>query len=49
VLPGEFRRPWAERDDDGGWTNGDQTAVFKVGKKAAGHLLDGVEHRAVPA
>ncbi|AMS41234.1 DUF5131 family protein [Aminobacter aminovorans] len=47
ILPGESRGAWAERDADGCW-GGDQTQVYNVGKKAAGRLLDGVEHNAMP-
>ncbi|UEM08610.1 phage Gp37/Gp68 family protein [Bradyrhizobium barranii subsp. barranii] len=47
VLPGESRGPWAVRDGEGGWT-GDQTQVFNVRKGAAGRLLDGREHNAMP-
>ena len=36
VLPGEFWLPWADCRG-----RGDQTAVYRVGKKRAGRLLDG--------
>lgn len=48
VLPGTAHCPWStwnERKDD--WA-GDQTAVYRVGKKAAGALLDGELHQEWP-
>ncbi|MBR0998742.1 protein gp37 [Bradyrhizobium japonicum] len=47
VLPGKSNGPWAVRDGEGAWT-GDQTQVFNVRKGAAGRLLDGREHSAMP-
>jgi protein gp37 len=47
VLPGQSRGAWATKDSDGEW-GGDQTQVYSVGKKAAGRLLDGVEHNGFP-
>lgn len=41
VLPGQSTAFWAEQATDGEYTEGDQTCVFKVGKKSAGRLLDG--------
>ncbi|MHB8928922.1 MAG: phage Gp37/Gp68 family protein [Bacillota bacterium] len=49
VLPGWSWCPWAEKDEDGEYTRGDQTAVYKVGKRAAGRLLDGAEYSEMPA
>lgn len=49
TLPGTSRLPWAKRNRDGDWsTKGDQTAVYRVGKKAAGRELDGVLHDGYP-
>lgn len=48
ILPGWARCPWAEKDRDGGWSQGDQTSVYRLGKRAAGRLLDGVEHNGMP-
>lgn len=48
TLPGRSKSPWAERDDDGHYTAGDQTAVYKVGKSKSGALLDGREWREWP-
>lgn len=48
VLPGTSRLHFAQRDKEGGWTKGDQTAFYLVGKKAAGRLLDGREHNGMP-
>lgn len=48
LLPGRSESPWAERDEDGEYTRGDQTVVYRVGKKAAGALLDGREWREMP-
>ena len=48
VLPGISRRAWAEQDEDGQFSNGDQTSVYRLGKKAAGRLLDGVLHDGYP-
>ncbi len=47
-LPGQSFAPFAQQDGDGEWSKGDQTAFFKVGKKAAGRLLDGAEHNGFP-
>jgi len=41
TLPSMSRVEWATQDADGQYTEGDQTEVYKVGKKAAGRLLDG--------
>jgi protein gp37 len=49
VLPGESRGPWATYHMGTDEWGGDLTQVFKVGKKAAGRLLDGVEHNGFPA
>lgn len=43
VLPGESRLAWANN-----LGSGDQTAVYKVGKRRAGSLLDGREHKEFP-
>jgi protein gp37 len=49
VLPGEARLPWADKPcAETGAHRGDQTSVYRVGKKAAGRLLDGVEHNGMP-
>ncbi|PYF04979.1 protein gp37 [Rhodopseudomonas faecalis] len=48
ILPGWARCPWAERDRDGGWSHGDQTSVYRLGKRAAGRLLDGILHNGTP-
>jgi protein gp37 len=45
VLPSWSRCAWAPPGD---CVSGDQTAVFKVGKKAAGRLLDGRTHDGRP-
>lgn len=49
ILPGESTAFWSKLNKD---TNeydlGDQTTVYKVGKKAAGRLLDGIEHNEFP-
>lgn len=47
VLPSSAIAPWGKIDKHGN-PSGDQTAVYKVGKKAAGRLLDGVEHNGMP-
>ncbi len=48
VNPSWCRCPWAEEDRHGNWTKGDQTAVWKLGKKPAGRLLDGREWNDTP-
>lgn len=49
TLPGRSTAFWAERDGDGEYTSGDQTAVYKVGKKKAGRLLDSRTWDEMPA
>lgn len=49
ILPGTSRLPWAEKDKDGEYTRGDQTAVYKVGREKSGRLLDGVLWDQMPA
>lgn len=47
ILPSESFLPWSTLDNDGDLT-GDMTSVYRVGKKAAGRLLDGIEHNELP-
>lgn len=42
VLPSTSLCPWIDEDDNGD-PHGDFTSVYRVGKKAAGRLLDGIE------
>jgi protein gp37 len=49
TLPGESRGPWATLNPKTQEWGGDTLQVYKVGKKSAGALLDGVEHKACRA
>lgn len=48
ALPSSARVPWSSGITKGGRYRGDPTAVYRVGKRAAGRLLDGVEHNGFP-
>ncbi len=48
TLPGSSTLPWSKGLTDAGNIRGDKTAVYRVGKKRAGALLDGREHREFP-
>jgi hypothetical protein len=46
---GLFMLPNGNLGNQGDWWDGHAEAIDKVGKKAAGRLLDGVEHSEYPA
>lgn len=48
TLPGESRGPWAVWNPKRERWGGDDTQVYRVGKKASGRLLDGREWNEVP-